>query len=132
MGLLAQGYRRKLRIWATNCGRDGGWLVELQGQSIAVLTEWCFEDMFWDSYNLQVVTDDFALRERMQTLEFWTSSETEGLVWRSCEFGEVADGALSALFSPFPAANRLLMRGLYLGVRAPSPWDRLVMWLVAQ
>jgi hypothetical protein len=83
--------------------------------------------MFWDSYRLEVVTDDPELRQRLQTPEFWMAGESEGLVWRSREFGEVAEGAFPAL-SPFPEPGRLMMRRLYLRIGEPRPWDWLVLW----
>lgn len=122
-----RSYGRRLRIWETNYGRDGGWVVERRGRVIAVLTDPRFEDMFWDSYRLEVVTDDPELRRRMQTPELWAAAESEGLVWRSREFGEVAGGAFPAL-SPFPEAGRLTVRRLYLSIGEPWPWDKLVLW----
>jgi len=124
---LVNDYRRKLRIWESGYGREGGWVIERQGQPIAVLTECRFHEMFWDSYRLQPVAGDLVLRERMQTPEFWEAAGAEGLVWRSREFGDVAEHAFPA-GSPFPAPGRLLMRGLYLSTSDPWPWDRLLMW----
>lgn len=119
-------YGKRLRIWETNYGREGGWVVERQGQVIAGLTDHRSEEMFWDSYYLEVVTNDADLRQRLQTPDFWASAESEGLVWRSREFGETADGAYAAL-SPFPEPGRLAVRGLYLAIGAPRRWDRLVL-----
>lgn len=121
-----RGYSRRLRIWETNYGRDAGWVVERQGRVIGVLTDPRLEDMFWYSYRLEVVTDDPELWRRMQTPEFW-ADESERLVWRSREFGEVAEGAFPAL-SPFPEPGRLTMRRLYLPVGEPWLWDQLVLW----
>ena len=122
-----RSYGDRLRIWETNYGRDAGWVIERRGEAIAVLTDLRFEDMFWDSYRIEVVTNDPELRQRMQTAEFWSAAESEGLAWRSREFGEVADGAFPAL-SPFPEPGRITMRHLYLPIGQPRPWDRLVMW----
>ncbi len=120
-------YDQRLRIWETNCGRDAGWVIERQGETIALLTDPRFEDTFWDSYRMEIVTATADLRQRMQTVEFWSLAESEGLVWRSREFGEVANGAFPAL-SPFPEPGRLSMRELYLPIAAPLWWDRLVLW----
>jgi hypothetical protein len=119
-------YTRRLRIWETNFGREGGWLIERQGEVIAVLTDCRFEDMFWDSYRMDVITSNPELRLRMQRREFWGASASEGLVWRSRDFGEVAYGAFPAL-SPFPEPGRLTMRHLYLPIPEPRPWDWLVL-----
>lgn len=96
-----QGYERRLRIWETDYGRDGGWLIERRGEVIAVLTDPRWEDMFWHSYRMEVTAADPELRQRLQTREFWAVAEAEGLVWRSREFGEVADGATR----PFPRSR---------------------------
>jgi hypothetical protein len=122
-----QGYSRRLRIWETNYGRDAGWVIERQSQVVAILTDPRFEDMFWDSYRLEVVTADPELRQRMRTPEFWAVAESEGLVWRNREFGEVANGAFPAL-SPFPEPGRLIVRRLYLDIGQPWPWDFFVLW----
>jgi hypothetical protein len=87
-----------------------------------------FEDMFWYSYRLDVTTDHPELRQKMQTTEFWRRAESEGLVWRSREFGDIAEIAFPG-WDPFPEPGRLVMRGLYLDVGEPAPWDQLVLWL---
>jgi hypothetical protein len=121
-------YLRRLRIWETNYGRDCGWTIERQGKAIAVLTEQRTEEMFWDSYRMEIVSDDPELRRRMLTEEFWAKAEGEGLVWRNREFGEVAEHAFPSLL-PFPEPGRLTVRGLYLFPGFPRPWDRLALWL---
>lgn len=121
-----RSYGRRLRIWETNYGRDAGWLIERRGEVVAVLTDPRWEDTFWDSYRMEVVTADSELRERLQTVEFWAAAESEGIVWRSREFGEVADGAFPAL-SPFSESGRLSMRRLCLPIGEPWPWDWLVL-----
>src|ERR1051326_7193222 len=60
-------YHRRLRIWETNFGREAGWLIERHGQPIAILTEPRSEDMFWDSYRLEILTNDPELRQRFLT-----------------------------------------------------------------
>jgi hypothetical protein len=121
-------YSRRLRIWETNYGRDAGWVIERQGQPIAVLTAPRLEEMFWDSYRMEILTDDPYLRQQLLTKEFWARAESERLVWRSREFGEVAPFAFPAL-SPFPEAGRLMMRGLFLPIGEPGPWDWLILWV---
>jgi hypothetical protein len=119
-------YGRLLRIWETNYGRDAGWVVERNGVPIARLTGPRGEDMFWDSYAVDVITADNELSERFSTPQYWLQAESDGLVWRNLEFGETADFAFPAI-SPFAEPGRLLMRGLYLSVAPPKPWDRLVL-----
>jgi hypothetical protein len=121
-------YARRLRIWETNYGRDAGWIIERRGLAIAVLTEPRWEEMFWDSYRMEITTEDATLRELLQTEGFWAKAESEGLVWRNREFGEVAQFAFPAL-SPFPEPGRLTMRALYLNIGEPWPWDCLILWV---
>ena len=121
-----QGYRRRLRIWETNYGRDAGWTIERNGEPIALLTRPQMIEMFWYSYEMEVVTSDPDLQRRMQTPEFW--ADFVGLVWRNREFGEVATDAFPA-GHPFPEPGRLAMRGLYLYIGEPWLWDRLLLWL---
>ena len=121
-------YIRRLRIWETDLGRDAGWVVERQGKPIAALSDRRWEDMFWESYRMEIVTEDRRMREEMLTDGFWSKAEVEGIVWRSKEFDDVAPGAYPAL-SPFPDPGRLKMRGLYLRIGDPWPWDWVVMWI---
>ena len=120
-------YVRRLRIWETNCGRDCGWEIVRHGKTIAILTEPRREEMFWDSYRMDII-DDPELREEMLTKEFWARAESEGLSWRSREFGDVAEFAVPAL-SPFSEQGRLMMRSLYLDIGDPNRWDRIVLWV---
>jgi hypothetical protein len=124
-------YLHRLRVWETNYGREPGWLVERDGQPIAQLTEPRFEEMFWDSYRLDILTDDAELHRQMLTEEFWNKAESERLVWRSREFGEQAPSAFPSA-APFPEPGRLMIRGLYLPIGAPSLFDRAVLWLRRQ
>ena len=125
--LSLKEYARRLQIWEANFGRDGGWVIERHGIPIAILTEPRDEEMFWESYRLEIVAEDAQLREQMLTSEFWAKAEAEGLVWRNRAFGEVAEFAFPSL-SPFPEPGRLMMRGLYLAISNPRPWDSIVLW----
>ena len=91
------GYLRRLQIWETNYGRDCGWIIEQKGKPIAILSDAQFHEMFWDSYKIDVVTDDSDLRQRIASREFWARAEAEGLVYRNRGFGCVAAFAFPAL-----------------------------------
>ena len=54
---------RRLRIFETDYGRQVGWFMEHHGRRVAELTEPRCEDMFWDSYRIDLLTDDPAERE---------------------------------------------------------------------
>lgn len=124
---MQRSYSEKLRIWETNFGRESGWHVVRHGDVIAILSDPQFEEMFWDSYQINIVSTDSELRQVMQTADFWKNAENEGLLWRSCEFGELAVNAFPAI-TPSLKSGRLLMRGLYLSIGEPRFWDRLILW----
>jgi hypothetical protein len=119
-------YLQRLRIWETNFGRDDGWLVERNGQPIAILTQPRYEEMFWESYRLDVVAKDSDLRQLMETQEFWKTATD--LTFRSRKFGTVATSAFPSL-TPLSEHGRLTMRGLHLFIGNPWPWDKVVLWL---
>lgn len=119
---------KRLQILETNFGRDSGWIIERYGHPIGILSNPRNENMFWDSYDLEIVTDSIDLRQRMTSAEFWAEAEAEGLIYRNRTFGDVAEYAFPAM-SPFPEPGRLLMRGLYLSIGKPLPWDRAMLWL---
>jgi len=118
-------YVKRLQIWETNFGRDAGWIIERQGRPIAILSNPRYADMFWDSYDLDIVTEDAELRQRLASAEFWRGAEPQELVYRSRAFGDVVHPVLPA----FPEPGRLLTRGLYLRIGQPSPWDWVMLWL---
>ncbi|MDR3176115.1 MAG: hypothetical protein LBU06_06240 [Desulfovibrio sp.] len=103
---------RRRQIIESDYGRMGGWYVEHNGRRIAALAEPQWEDMFWVSYAIEPLTED--AEERRQLLEtdaFWLTE----FVYRSKQFGEVADNAMPALH-PFISPGRVNMRGLYLTI----------------
>lgn len=123
--MILTGFERRLRIIEAHYGRDSGWFLEHLGRRVAQLTDSRVEDMFWDSYAIELLTDVPA--ERYALLHSATHWLTSGFVYRSREFGDVVKGAIPA-FLPFPEPGRVLMRGLYLEIDAPSLWERLVLW----
>jgi hypothetical protein len=125
--LTVKAYRNRLHIWETNYGRDAGWIIERRGAPVAILTDVQFQVMFWDTYKIEIVTHDLALRERIGSREFWDNAEAEGLLYRNRKFEYVAEIAFPAL-TPFTQDGRLIMRGLYLRIGAPRVWDKVVLW----
>ncbi len=123
-----RNYLRRLRIWETNYGRDAGWIVEQRGKPIAILSDAQWQDMFWDSYKIDVQTDDADLRERIASGEFWANAEAEDLVYRNREFGPVATLPFPAV-TPYTPDGRLVMRRLYIPIAEPRPWDWVVLWI---
>ena len=120
-------YSRRLKIWETNYGRDSGWVIERQGRPIAILSDCRWEEVFWDSYRVEIVAADPELQAKILMNEFWAVAETEGLSYRNLQFGDVAQFAFPSL-SPFCEPGRLMMRGLYLDIGQPGRLDSLVLW----
>jgi hypothetical protein len=120
-------YGRRLRIWETNYGRTSGWVVKRQGVPIAILTDCRWEEVFWDSYRLEIITDDPDLQAKLLMKEFWAVAEAEGLSYRNLEFADAAPFAFPSL-SPLSEPGRLMMRGLYLDIGQPGPFDSLMLW----
>ena len=118
-------YPRRLRILETNLGRNAGWLIEWRGQVVAALDDCQYEDMFWDSYQLEILATDISIRKQLLQPEFWVSPEQVEIVWRNRVFGQVADGAFSAGLNQ---KGRLVMRKLYLTVCCEGPWDEFILW----
>jgi hypothetical protein len=120
---------RRLQIIESNYGRDQGWFVEVQGRTLAVLTDCRFEDMFWDSYRVEPTAADPEQAALVQSEEFWNRLDVYQPVIRDRAFGEVAPNAFAAWREPglgVSLTGRVSMRGLYLVV--PScPWDGLVL-----
>lgn len=120
-------YDQRLRIWETDYGREAGWLIELRGEVIAVLTDPQWEDIFWTSYRMEVATSDSELGHRIKTLEFWGTVEATELIYRSREFGVIAELAFPAL-NPSWEPDRLMMRRLCIPIGLPWVWDRIALW----
>jgi hypothetical protein len=86
------------------------------------------EDMFWVSYRVSCTVDDDALSERLLSEEFWKGDGYTELVFRSRATGLLAEGAFPAT-GGFVGPRRVSMRALYIGIREPAPWDRVVLRL---
>lgn len=112
---------QRLQMFESRHGRDGGWLVEHDGRAIAALSDPQRVDMFIDSYRVEPLDGGGAARAAMAAC--WGDG---ALVFRSRRFGTVAPHAV-ALGEPDPASARVLMRGLYLPIGDPRPWERLLL-----
>lgn len=127
--LMGRNYGQLLRIWESNYGRDAGWTAERDGKPVCTLSEYGWEDMFWDSYRVEVIAEDPEVRSEMLASDYWRGDGWTKLTWRNREFRDVSVNPYT-----FPAAGgmthdgRVAMRSLYLAVRTPWPWDWLVLW----
>jgi hypothetical protein len=69
---MRQKHALRLQILESNYGRDGGWYVEDEGERVALLSEPEYHDMFWESYRIEVLSDDPVTRQAALTsVSFW-------------------------------------------------------------
>jgi hypothetical protein len=113
-------FARKLDIIESDLGRRDGWFVEQNGERIAALVDVQFPEMFWDSYRVEILTTNPDQEAKMFTQDFWNS---EDLVFRDREFGEIAEGAMPAVCAAQTMCDegRIWMRWLRLPVTC-EPW----------
>ena len=90
-----------------------GWIVELDGQRIAELTEprYAPNSPFWLSYVIVPLTDDPKARGLLFDLAFWQGDRPK---LRSRKFGVLASGMLMSGIPPCPETNRIIVRGPYI------------------
>ena len=120
--MVLSRFFKRLRMIETDCGRDAGWIAEWDGRPVAVLTQPRWEEMFWDSYQLEVIADDPTLRAKLEGASFWAGNECLDLVWRSREFGLRPMCAYPST-NPFQSEpGRIMMRGLHVLIGAPWVW----------
>jgi hypothetical protein len=112
----------RLRVVASNYGRNFGWYVECDGQRVATLADPQWDDMFWTSYAYAPVADATSGRCDLDSLEFWLRDD---LIFRSREFDLVVPYILAA--GAGPQSGRISMRGLYFSPRI-SFVDRVLLW----
>jgi hypothetical protein len=118
--------RVRMALFETGYGRTAGWYVEHEGRRLALLSDPAFEDMFWDSYRIEALTDDPEERRRVLSDPSWWLQGK--LVFRSRAFDAVASTAFPA-GCVFTGSGRVLMRALYLYIGPPTLWERMVLWL---
>lgn len=130
MKIIPYWYERRLRLIETDCGRESGWHVERDGVRLASLTDRRWEEMFWDSYRLEPLTDDAALNQRLLS-DFWESDDNWTKVcFSNREFPEIEiqTGYAFPSIKPFQEPGRLMIRGLYYCPLPRMPWDYIFLW----
>ena len=119
-GMWWKWYRRRLDV----LGTGGGWLVERNGRTVALLTDPQYIEMFWNSWRLEPLTDDPQERQAVFSAAY--------LVSRSRRSNDLPQ---SRVFKSLPTPpslltsemSRLVMRGLYQPISGPWLWDRLAL-----
>lgn len=119
--------QRRLRIFETKYGREGGWWLDCGNRHVAELTEPRWLEDSWHSYKFTILTEDPEEVEKLRRKEFWDKEIFRRYVLRSREFGDVADGAFTASGGPFLSDGRIVLRGDYLSIE-PTSWERVILW----
>jgi hypothetical protein len=117
-------YKRWLHVVETG----GGWLVERDGRTVALLTEPRLVEMFWLAWRIEPLADDAAERAALFSPGYWDVSLLLRTAFRSREFNVVSDTGFWAGAEPL-RDGRLVMRGLYQPIREPWIIDELVLWI---
>jgi hypothetical protein len=107
----------RLRIWETDYGRSAGWLMELRGHPVAMLSDPKPEEKGWTSYRFAPVTQDLKLLADMKTEKFW--KELQDITWRSREFHTVVEGVVAAP-STHLNLSRITLKGLAIPIGPPN------------
>lgn len=95
-------------------GEELSWIGEWDGKPVVRLSNPHSEDMFWESYGMEIISDDPKICDMLQNSDFWSGNDCLKLLWRNSETNRVAPCALPASRSnPFTGTGRLLIRGLH-------------------
>lgn len=117
---------RLFDVWETNYGRDCGWIVEKDGKIVAMLDNNKPVEMFWNEYDIIAVCDEGNDGEYVFTREFWDSFSSETLRFRNCEFQDEVSAFPAG--NPVPHHGKVVMRGLYIPVRAPDILNQIAIY----
>jgi hypothetical protein len=90
---------------------DSGWFVELAGVRVAALSKPKFIDMFWQEFEVELLTDDPQVISQMRDIEFWSSSSVR---YRNRAFFDLVVRAFAG-GSPL-RRGQVSMRGLDPGI----------------
>jgi hypothetical protein len=116
----------RYKLWLEVQETGGGWFVERDGRSVALLTEPQLVDMFWYAWKLEPLVEDPAGSAAILSREYWDWEFLPRTHFRSREYRTLTD----AFWSGDPVRDgRLVMRGLYQPIAAPWPWDEVVLWV---
>lgn len=115
----------RLRIFESAYGRREGWYVKRDGRHIAELTDGRYEHDFWESYRIVPLDVDPEDSKRLFTNAFW--DDTCNIEFISKEFLDTAPFAFPSI-NPIRLPERIMMRGLYLVVAPPTPWERIILF----
>lgn len=95
----------KFAVVASDYGRSGGWVAEIDSDPVAELSDCRYEDMFWESY---CISGTGTAAGCLQSDEFWNRN----IVFRSKLFPGTAVTGCIARWRP--DEQRLVVRSLYI------------------
>jgi hypothetical protein len=116
----------RYKLWLEVVETGGGWFVERDNRTVALLTDPRYVDMFWYAWRIEPLIEEEAERAALFSQAYWDPVFLPRTVFRSREYDWVAT-AFWAGENPV-RDGRLVMRALYQRVRRPWPWDDLVLW----
>ena len=90
---------------------DSGWFVEQSGRRVAALSKPKFIDMFWQEYEVELLTDDPKVIAAMRTVDFWSSQNVR---YRNRAFCDLVVCAFAGGHGM--SKKRVVMRGLDPGL----------------
>ncbi|OEK08666.1 hypothetical protein A8C32_04240 [Flavivirga aquatica] len=67
-------FKDKKELKKSNFGRDYGWYIEYEGKIVGELVDWKFTDMFWCSYKVVSICNE------------WEHILFDEKLWQNCEF----------------------------------------------
>jgi hypothetical protein len=115
MGWIAN-YKRWLDVMESG----GGWYVERDGRTVALLTDPVFVETYWYSWHISPLSPDAQERGAILTQAYWHDDFFRRTVFRSREYGSECGGfwGLRPVWD-----ERIIMRALYHPIRRPRFWD---------
>ncbi len=129
---MLRWYKRRLHL-LESCGRNSGWFIERNSVRLAKLTDYRWEEMFWDSYKLTPLTSDDELNQSLLS-DFWDGNGAwTDVYYRNIAFPEVMVVSAFPAATPFQPSDsesdRITIRSLYACAKIPAmPWESLILW----
>lgn len=118
---LSHGELKK--IYESDFGRRTGWIVELNGLPIAILHSGVRVEMFWDQYEVSMLTDDEQIQLKFWSSDFWNMEAiSTGITFRNRELTSLRP-AYFPIIHISSTLGVITARGLYFSVeevKAPS------------
>ena len=123
---LSLSYINKLKVWESDYGRQNGWIVEKNSKPVALLTDPEYVDMFWVSYQIELIDQSENLVSQMQTQDFWNEFHSKGFVLRNRTIPSFEKSDM-VLVSMHESVGRVSFRSLHIHINSPTIFDGLLL-----